>query len=129
MNTFEAEDHSYQAMLQLHEYVTETLGQKSIIMDADELKQNPGRAENHSTFNIAYYFSVMNVKLIEGDHEVTVPVSRSRITPRGCSAGFCIALLGRHRDTLTLCSTHFTPNPTLSSTEFEPKSIPYLVQM
>ncbi len=47
----------------------------------------------------------------------------------GCLAGFCITLLGRHCDTLTLCSTHFEPNATLYSTEFVPKSIPYLVQL
>ncbi len=47
----------------------------------------------------------------------------------GRPAGFCTTLLGQHWDTLTLCSIHFKPNATLSSTEFEPKSIPYLVQL
>ncbi len=38
----------------------------------------------------------------------------------GCSAGFCITLLGRHRDTLTLCSTHFKPNTTVHFESLEP---------
>ncbi len=43
----------------------------------------------------------------------------------GCLVRFCITLLGKHCDTLTLCSTHFVPNATLSSTVFASKSIPY----
>ncbi len=41
-DTLEVDESSYKAMLQLHEYVTNTLGQKSIIIDADELKEKPG---------------------------------------------------------------------------------------
>ena len=39
----EAYEYNYTVMLQVHEYVTKTLGQKSVIVDADDLKQDPGK--------------------------------------------------------------------------------------
>ncbi len=36
-------------MVHFHSYVTETLGQKSIVLDADDLQQDPGIFQHIST--------------------------------------------------------------------------------
>ncbi len=41
----------YEQSVKMHEYVTKTLGQKSIIVDADDLQADPGEftiTEGHS---------------------------------------------------------------------------------
>ncbi len=45
---FRAEECCYDEYMWMYKYVTETLGQKSIIVDADDLQADPGK-QVHST--------------------------------------------------------------------------------
>ncbi len=62
--------------------------------------------------------------LVTAEHSLLI-----LLVPMKVHWSLCITLLAIFHGTCicsTLCSTHFKPNTTLSSTEFEPKSIPYL---
>ncbi len=42
LDGFRAEETTYKELVELHEYVTTKLGQKSIILDADDMQREPG---------------------------------------------------------------------------------------
>ena len=49
---------SYKELMPLHDYVTKTLGQKSVVIDADDLVANPGKPI--SVYRLFQMFHLLN---------------------------------------------------------------------